>query len=104
MTENRQDEYSVHDWENTFDILDIIKSTMAFILVVGFVFCWFMLMLLIISFVTLSFVHFDIKYMYIVSAAAAVAAGIIYTVKTVKKYRGKVWKTRKKTKGRRNNK
>lgn len=96
MAENQRSEGSIHDWENTFDILDIFKSAVAFILVVGFVFGWFMLMLLIISFLTLSYIHFDIRVMFVISSVAAAVAGTVYAVKTVHKYSGKEWKGKRK--------
>ena len=50
-------------------------------------FLWVLVMLLIVSFVTLSYLKFQIKWMIVASALAAVIAGIVYVTAAVKKYR-----------------
>ena len=61
------------------DILTVAVSAL-----VGF--GWMMLMLLIISFVSLSYIHFDIKTMLIASILTGVAAGLIRGLRVSHKY------------------
>ena len=53
-------------------ITDVIHDVVWFILSVILAFGWLLVMLFIISFVTLSYIHFEIKWMVAVSAVFAV--------------------------------
>ena len=67
--------------------VDIVKDVIFFFLTTAFAFAYFMLVLLIISFITSSYIHFTIEGIFIVAAAATVGVDIYYVVKKVKKYR-----------------
>lgn len=70
-----------------FDKLDIVKEIVWFIFMTAFIFGWWMLMLLIISFMTSSYIHFTIEGMFIAAIICTVVIDIIYIVKKVKEYR-----------------
>ena len=70
-----------------FDARDIALDVLGFFLTAGVAFGWMMLMLLIISFVSLSYLHFDIKVMILISLAFALIVMVVYVVKKIKKYR-----------------
>lgn len=67
--------------------LDIVKEIILFILITAFIFGWWMLMLLIISFMTSSYIHFTIEGMFVTSVVCAFVTDIIYIIKKVKEYR-----------------
>ncbi len=73
--------------EDKLGVLDIIKDIIFFFLMVGCTAGYVILLLLIISFVTLSYLHFSIEGILITGAVCGGIAGIYYIVKTVKKYR-----------------
>ena len=73
--------------EGRFSVLDIVKDVLCFFLMVGCTAGYVVLLLLIISFVTLSYLHFTIEGILITGAVSGAIAGIYYIVKTVKKYR-----------------
>ena len=75
--ENREAQHS------TFDI---VKDILGFFFMTALAFAWLMIMLLIISFVTLSYIHFDIRYMIIASIIFAIAVAIYYIHRMSKKY------------------
>ena len=85
-----------------YDARDIAMDILGFFLTAAVAFAWMMLMLLIISFVSLSYLHFEIKAMVLVSLLTAVTAMVIYVVKKVKKYR--ILKARQERKGARTEK
>lgn len=70
-----------------FTTKDIVLDVIFFFVTVLLAFGWGMLMLLIISFVTLSYLHFDIRFMIIFSVLLSVGTGIYYTVKKINKYK-----------------
>jgi hypothetical protein len=74
-------------YQAPFTGLDLVKEIIFCIITMALAFGWVILMLLIISFVTLSYIQFNIKWMLLFSGICAVAAGIIYVVQTTKKYR-----------------
>jgi TRAP-type C4-dicarboxylate transport system permease small subunit len=74
-------------YQAPFSGLDLVKEIIFCIIVMALAFGWMILMLLIISFVTLSYLQFNIKWMLIFSTIFAVLAGIFYVVQTVKKYK-----------------
>ena len=65
----------------------IVPSIVLFPVVVALAFGWCLLMLLIVSFVTLSYICMKIKGMIIASAVFAAVVGIAYVVSTLKKHR-----------------
>lgn len=70
-----------------YDARDIVLDVLGFFLTVGVAFGWMLLMLLIISFVSLSYLHFDIRFMLLAATIFGLAAAVVYIVKKVKKYR-----------------
>lgn len=67
--------------------LDIAKEIIFFILFTVAMFAYCMLVLLIISFVTSSFLHFSIEGIIITSIVGTVALDVYYVVRKVKKRR-----------------
>ena len=65
-------------YEDETDARDIVKDILGFAVTVVLVFGWMMLMLLIISFISLGYLHFEIKWMVIVSVVFAIGAGVFY--------------------------
>lgn len=73
--------------ESRFSALDLIKDMLCFFLMVGCTAGYVILLLLIISFITLSYLHFTIEGILIAGAVSGGIAGVYYIVKTIKKYR-----------------
>ncbi len=67
--------------------LDIAKEIIFFILFTAAMFAYCMLVLLIISFVASSFLHFSIEGIFITSILGTVALDVYYVVRRVKKRR-----------------
>ena len=65
-------------YEDETDARDIVKDILGFAVTVVLAFGWMMLMLLIISFISLGYLHFEIKWMVIVSVVFAIGAGVFY--------------------------
>ncbi len=76
--------------EDRFGVLDVVKDLLLFFFVVFGTAAYVVLILLIISFLTLSYLHFTIEGMLIAGAVCGALAGIYYIVRTVKKYRRSV--------------
>lgn len=70
-----------------FTKMDIIKEFIFFLITTACSMLWVMTVLLIISFVTLSYLHFTIEGMFITAIVFTVCVDIYYIVKTVKKYK-----------------
>ncbi len=68
---------------------DVVKDFIFFFITVGVAFGWSVLCLLIISFITLSFLHFTFEGILIASGVIAATVGVWYVVSMVKKYRKK---------------
>lgn len=68
--------------------LDLAKEIIFFLLFTAAMFAYWMLMLLIISFVTSSFLHFSIEGIFIGAVLGTVALDIYYILRKVKKRRG----------------
>lgn len=68
---------------------DIIKDLIFFVITVGAAFGWSVLCLLIISFITLSYLHFTFEGILIASGVIAAVAGVWYLVNLVRKHRKK---------------
>ena len=69
--------------------VDIAKDIIFFFVTTAIAFAYFMLVLLIISFVTTSYIHFTIEGIFIMAAVATVGVDIHYVVKKIRKYRKK---------------
>lgn len=67
--------------------LDIAKEIIFFILFTAAMFAYCMLLLLIISFVTSSFLHFSIEGIFIGAILGTAALDVYYVVRRVKKRR-----------------
>lgn len=72
-------------YDQKTDIRDIIKNIIFFFFTVAIGFGWMMLMLLIISFVSLGYIHMRFDRMIIVSVVTAILAGILYIFRIFKK-------------------
>lgn len=68
--------------------LDMAKEVIFFILYTAAMFAYCMLVLLIISFVTSSFLHFSIKGIFIGAILGTAALDVYYVMRRVKKRRG----------------
>ncbi|MCH5339863.1 MAG: hypothetical protein J1E01_00205 [Acetatifactor sp.] len=66
---------------------DMVKEVIFFLIVTAFVFGWWMLVLLIISFVTLSVLHFTIEGIVITSIVGTVGVDIYYVIHRVKEFK-----------------
>ena len=69
--------------------VDIAKDIIFFFVTTAIAFAYFMLVLLIISFVTISYIHFTIEGISIMATVATVGVDIHYVVKKIRKYRKK---------------
>lgn len=69
-----------------YNKLDIVKEIVFLIFLTAFIFGWWMLMLLIFSFVTSSYLHFTIEGMFVAAIVCTVVIDIIYIVKKIKEY------------------
>lgn len=67
--------------------LSVVKDFVLFIIVTVCAFAWWMLMLLLISFMTLSLLPFTIEAIVIIAIVGTVAIDIYYIIKTVQKHR-----------------
>ncbi len=72
---------------NKEKVRDIVKDFIFFIITTVIAFAYWMLVLLIISFITLSFLHFTIEGIFIAAILGTLCVDIYYIWKTVKKYR-----------------
>ena len=79
-----------------FDTRDVVHDCIFMAVCILVAFGWTMLMLLIISFITLSYIHFDIKVMLYISGGMAFITTVYYAVGMRRKYKGK--RIRKRTK------
>ena len=69
--------------------VDIAKDIIFFFVTTAIAFAYFMLVLLIISFVTISYIHFTIEGIFIMATVATVGVDIHYVVKKIRIYRKK---------------
>ena len=77
------------NYEEKFDVKDVVKDIIFFFIAVAIGFGWMLVMLLIISFVSLGYIHMNIDKMIIVSIICGIAVGIYYLYKMAVKYRKK---------------
>ena len=71
--------------ENEFNPLNVLKEVLGFVFVVGMAFGWMMLMLLILSFVSLSYLHFNIDAMITFSTIFTIVFGTFYVFFRIRK-------------------
>lgn len=76
-------------YEDRIDVRDVVKDILFFFVAVAIGFGWMLLMQLIISFVSLGYIHMNIEKMIIVSFVCAFLVGIFNIYKMVVKYRKK---------------
>ena len=81
------DKAKEENYEGKIEIRDVILDSLIFFLRIAIAFGWMMLMLLLISFVSLGYLHFKIESMVIVAVVTAVIVGVHYIYKMVVKYR-----------------
>lgn len=67
--------------------IDLIKDIIFFFLTTAFAFGYFMLMLLIISFISLSYIHFTIEAIVAISVVATVIVDVFYVRGKIKQRR-----------------
>lgn len=67
--------------------MDVLKDVIMIIIVTAIGYAYMFVMFMIISFITLSVIHFTMEGIYLLSAAGTVIVDIICIMKTVKKYR-----------------
>lgn len=73
--------------QKPFTTRDVVLDIIFLFVTTALAFGWMLLMLLIISFVTLSYIHMEIDMMLVVSAVFAAVISVVYIIKKVKKYR-----------------
>ncbi len=66
---------------------DIAKDIIFFIITTVVAYAYWMLVFLLISFLTLSYLHFTIEGIFALAAAGTVVVDLLYVRKLVKKYR-----------------
>lgn len=76
-------------YEDRIDVRDVVKDILFFFVAVAIGFGWMLLMLLIISFVSLGYIHMNIEKMILVSIICAVVVGIYYIYRMTVKYKKK---------------
>lgn len=73
--------------KDKYNKVDLVKDIIFFLLYTAGMFAYCILVLLIISFVTASFLHFTIEGIFITSIVGTVALDVYYIAKKVKKRR-----------------
>ena len=66
---------------------DIIKEIIFFLLTTVLAFAYWMMVLLLISFLTLSYIHFTIDGIFAMAIAGTVGTDIWYIIRKIKQYR-----------------
>ena len=80
------DKIKEEKYDEKLDVKDVAVDILGVVFRALIGFGWMMLMLLIISFVSLSYIHFEIKTMILVSVLTGVVLGVASAFKTVAKY------------------
>ena len=80
------DEMTEKYHDNPYSVKDIILDIILFFVTVAVAFGWLMIMLLIVSFVSLSYLHMKFDKMIIASVIFAVAVGVFYVIMKSRKY------------------
>ncbi|MCR5331631.1 MAG: hypothetical protein K6E62_10685 [Lachnospiraceae bacterium] len=73
--------------EKKFDPLELIKQILVFLAISATVFGWSMLMLLIVSFVALSYITLKLKWMIIISLVIMACVDAAYIIGRIQKKR-----------------
>ncbi len=71
---------------NPFSVRDVVLDIIMFFVCVAGAFGWMMLMLLIVSFISLSYLHFKFDKMVLASVIAAIVTAIVYIILKARKY------------------
>ena len=71
-----------------FTTKDIVTDIVFFFVSVALAYGWMLLMLLIVSFVTLSYIHFEYSVMKIAASVFAAVIALVYIISKVRKYNG----------------
>ena len=71
-----------------FTTKDIVTDIVFFFVSVALAYGWMLLMLLIVSFVTLSYIHFEYSVMKIAASVFATVIALVYIISKVRKYNG----------------
>jgi len=71
---------------NPFSVRDVVLDIIMFFVCVAGAFGWMMLMLLIVSFISLSYLHFKFDKMVLASVIAAIVVAVVYIVLKARKY------------------
>ena len=66
---------------------DVVKDLILFVLTTALAFGWLLVMLLIVSFVSMGYLHMQLRHMLIASAVFAVIYAAVYVWKKIRKYR-----------------
>lgn len=82
-------EGDIHEQDTTFTIVDLLREILSVIAVMVIAFLWVITVLLILSFIAITYIPFHIKWMMPVAIISGIIAGIVQIVKIVKKYRQK---------------
>ena len=80
------DKIKEEKYDEKLDVKDVAVDILGVVFRALIGFGWMMLMFLIISFVSLSYIHFEIKTMILVSVLTGVVLGVASAFKTVAKY------------------
>lgn len=73
---------------NPFSVRDVVLDIIMFFVCVAGAFGWMLLMLLIVSFISLSYLHFQFDKMVLASVIAAIVTAIVYIILKARKYTG----------------
>lgn len=73
---------------NPFSVRDVVLDIIMFFVCVAGAFGWMLLMLLIVSFISLSYLHFKFDKMVLASVIAAIVTAIVYIILKARKYTG----------------
>lgn len=91
-----QAEKAKEEYENaTFTKFDVVRDIIGFFVIIAIAFGWMMLMLLIVSFVTVSYLHFTFDGMLIASGIVTAVIGIVYIIRKAFVYNGLLKKREK---------
>ncbi len=97
MNPDNEDKEQKKHVEVPLDMGDVVHDVVFFVIATAGAFAWALVMLLIISFVTLGYLHFDIKWMLLIALVFSVVVAVLYIRSMHKKYKGsRVFRTKRK--------
>lgn len=73
--------------KHPFHTADVVRDILGFFVTTAIAFGWTLLMLLILSFISLGYLHFKFDHMVLCAAVVAAATAVYYLVRKVNKYR-----------------